>query len=130
VHVVRHKGANVASWNLANYEMTRQDGKVFVDDEPLLFFHFHHLKRRRAWLFETDFAPHGARWNRVLKEDVFTPYFRLLDEQAAAVASVLDHSAADPLRPITPGDLGFSLRTAIADFAAGNLLLYVGGRVL
>ena len=130
VHVVRHKGANVASWNLANYEMRRQDGKVFVDDQPLLFFHFHHLKRRRTWLFETDFAPHGARLNRVLKEDVFTPYFRLLDEQAAVATGVSDRSAADPLRPITPGDLGFSLRTAISDFAAGNLLLYVGGRVL
>ena len=130
VHVVRHKGANVASWNLANYAMIRRDGRVFVDDESLIFFHFHHLKRRRAWLFETDFAPHGARFNRVLKEDVFTPYFRLLDDKAALVARLLDAPAADPLRATTPGGRRFSLFTAISDFAAGNLLLYVGGRVL
>jgi hypothetical protein len=128
VHIVRHKGANVASWNLANYDLTRQQERVFVDDEPLIFFHFHHLKRRRAWLFETDFAPHGARLNRVLKEDVFTPYCRLLDDKAAAVARALAPSAAEPLRP-TARSGRFPLLATLADFAAGNLLLYVGGRV-
>ena len=128
VHVVRHKGANVASWNLANYDLTRRDARVFVDDEPLIFFHFHHLKRRRAWLFETDFAPHGARLNRVLKEDVFTPYCRLLDDKAATVARAFEASAADPLRPTARAGR-FPLLATLSDFAAGNLLLYVGGRV-
>jgi hypothetical protein len=130
VHVVRHKGANVASWNLANYDMTRRDGRVVVDDEPLIFFHFHHFKRRRTWLFETDFAPHGARLTRVLKEHVFTPYCRLLDDKAAAVARVLDAPDDGPLRSSTSTGRRFSLRSAVSDFADGNLLLYVGGRVL
>ncbi|CEF48524.1 unnamed protein product [uncultured bacterium] len=110
VHIVGHKGANLASWNLANYAVSHRDGMVFVDDEPLIFFHFHHLKPRRAWLFETDFGAHGARLSRVVKEHVLTPYLRCLGRQSAA-----------PFR---------SLRTTVGDAVAGNLLLYVGGRVL
>jgi len=128
VHIVRHKGANVASWNLANYEMTRRDGRVFVDDEPLIFFHFHHFKRRRTWLFETDFAPHGARVNRVLKHDVLTPYCRVLDENAATAARVCAASAGAPIRPMARSSR-WPLLAMLSDYATGNLLVYVGGRV-
>jgi hypothetical protein len=129
VHVVRHQGANVASWNLANYDLTRRGDRVFVDDEPLIFFHFHHFKRRRTWLFETDFAPHGARLNRVLKEDVFTPYCRTLDEKAADVATLVDARPAVQLRPMPRPGARLPLLATLFDLASGNLMLYVGGRV-
>jgi hypothetical protein len=129
VHIIRHKGANVASWNLANYAMTARDGQVFVDDEPLIFFHFHHFKRRRRWLFETDFAPHGARLNRVLKECIFTPYCRMLDAKVAAVAGLLEPRPADQLRPMPRPAARLPLLATLSDLASGNLMLYVGGRV-
>ena len=129
VHVVRHHGANVASWNLANYALTARGGQVFVDEAPLIFFHFHHLKRRRTWLFETDFAPHGARLNRVLKEYVFTPYCRILDAKAAEVADMLATQQAAQLRPTPRAATRLPLLTTLTDLASGNLMLYVGGRV-
>jgi hypothetical protein len=129
VHVIQHKGANVASWNLANYQMTERHGTVFVDDQPLVFFHFHHLKRRRTWLFETDLAPHGARLNRVLKEDVFTPYCRTLDEKAAEVATLVDARPAVQLRPTPRPGARLPLLATLSDLASGNLMLYLGGRV-
>lgn len=34
------KGLNVAPWNVGKYRVAAVDGKVFVDDDKLLFFHF------------------------------------------------------------------------------------------
>ncbi|MGH2521819.1 MAG: group 1 glycosyl transferase [Anaerolineales bacterium] len=40
VHVLRHKGCNVAYWNLHERQLQLQDGQYAVDDQPLVFFHF------------------------------------------------------------------------------------------
>lgn len=39
---VEHKGINLAPWNQLNqYEYTLQDGQIFVDEDPLVMYHFH-----------------------------------------------------------------------------------------
>jgi GT2 family glycosyltransferase len=45
VHVLRHKGGGLAPWNIEQYAVhKRADGRVFVDDDPLVFYHFHGLR--------------------------------------------------------------------------------------
>jgi hypothetical protein len=41
VHEVQHVGAGTAPWNYANYRIREEGGRVFVDDLPLVFYHFH-----------------------------------------------------------------------------------------
>ncbi len=39
------KGANVAPWNLSNYDFKYSGSEALVDGEPILFYHFHGVKR-------------------------------------------------------------------------------------
>jgi glycosyltransferase involved in cell wall biosynthesis len=39
-HVDRSAGLNVAYWNLSHRDIETKDGAYFVDDTPLIFFHF------------------------------------------------------------------------------------------
>lgn len=40
VHVLKHKGCNVAAWNMRYLERTVQDGSVLVGGDPIVFIHF------------------------------------------------------------------------------------------
>jgi hypothetical protein len=130
VHVIGHAGANLASWNLLNHRLAERNGHVWVDDQPLLFFHFHHLKRQRSWLFETDLDVHGVTPDRVLKEHVYTPYCRLLAEKASVVDCPIAKSDAAATSVGPRGNSGrIGLLTLARKVVAGHLLVYVGGRV-
>jgi len=82
VHVIKHKGANVAAWNLANYKVREQSGNVFIDEQPLIFFHFASFKRIRYWLYKTSFGSHMIRPSRVVKRYIFWPYISQLNKLA------------------------------------------------
>lgn len=40
VHIVNSIGANVAFWNIKNYKVSKVNNIVYVDDSPLIFYHF------------------------------------------------------------------------------------------
>ena len=42
VRVIKHDGVGIAPWNLkVDYHVSQKDGKLFVNDLPLIFYHFH-----------------------------------------------------------------------------------------
>ncbi len=89
VVVIRHKGANVAPWNLARYRLSLQGGGVWVDEQPIVFFHFSGFRQLSHTLFDTGLRPHGIIPGRVLREHVYGPYLRLLLEIDEELARVL-----------------------------------------
>jgi len=44
VYVIKNKGANVAPWNVGNYKLGLKNEIIYVDDVPLVFYHFAGLK--------------------------------------------------------------------------------------
>jgi hypothetical protein len=93
VHVVQHHGANVAPWNLAGARVTEREGRVCVEGDPLIFFHFHGLTQLRDRVVDPNLEAYGARANRVLRRRVFRPYVRAL-QRGAALANVAARSVS------------------------------------
>lgn len=83
VHVIDHAGANVAPWNLAGHRVTLNDGSVFVDGKPLIFYHFHGLKRVWGPIHDTGLAIEGLKASAVIRERIYRPYLAALARKPA-----------------------------------------------
>jgi hypothetical protein len=113
VAVLQHKGANLAPWNLANYVIRRERDRVWVDDQPLIFFHFHRLKQIEGWVYDPTMANYNAKASSVVRRSIYAPYIRTLVEAARQMPPALQDTALrssvrDPA--VTPGFSGRMVR--------------------
>lgn len=92
VAVLRHKGANLAPWNLGNYEIRRDGQYVWVDEQPLLFFHFHGLEQVGGWIYDLNLAGYKLKPSSAVLRDIYTPYIRTLSEVTEQVSPLLKKS--------------------------------------
>jgi hypothetical protein len=111
VEVLSHVGGGLAPWNIANYTLRQRDGRIWVDDVPLVFFHFHSLKLSSRFGRTTTAPPArspllwSSRYPRSREEErlMWEPYL-------AALADALKL-----IRTVDPGFAeGFSTSRALA----------------
>ncbi len=69
-----HHGANVAPWNVHDYNLTLRNGRVYCDNDPLIFYHFHALKQINRHLFNTNLSLTLRPPHPLLKQHVYLPY--------------------------------------------------------
>ena len=83
VVVMRHKGVNLAPWNVENYRVAVRNGQVTVDGVPVVFYHFSGLRQVNQWLYQSGLMlpAEGAvrRW-------IYRPYLRTLHHWERKVA--------------------------------------------
>jgi hypothetical protein len=75
VVVLKNKGGGVAPWNLPNYQILNTDNKIYVNDELLIFYHFHTfniLKNTRFDLVE------GYRLTKTQIGLIYMPYIKTI----------------------------------------------------
>lgn len=96
VAVLTHKGANVAVWNIGNYSVALRDGGVFVDEQPLICFHYHGLKAVRRWLIDLHASAYHVAFNDAAMHGIFAPYISALfhAEQTLQRVAARDKSVA------------------------------------
>lgn len=93
VKVLTPAGFNLAPWNVASHTITSSTRKgepthVYVDNDSLVFFHFHGLRQVGA-RFATGELSYGARLTPTLKKLVYQPYVDKL--------SLIDNNLSDKI---------------------------------
>ena len=91
VVVLTHKGANLAPWNIGNYDLSIRGGVIFVDDQPLIFFHFHAFKQVVGPIYDTQLAKYDVTPSKIVIRHIYAPYVAEVMSQAARIGP---HGAA------------------------------------
>jgi hypothetical protein len=91
VVVLRHKGAGLAPWNLGNYKIHKEGKIIFVDDEKLIFFHFHKLKQVKKCLYDPNLKKYGVKPSRNIIDNIYAPYIRALSGADMEASSLSSH---------------------------------------
>lgn len=93
VVVLQPAGLNLAPWNTARHTLSLAGAQVMVDGDPLVFFHFHGLKRVGP-RYATSQLIYGSPLRRILRDHVYTPYLNRLERSTRMVAAALGAAPA------------------------------------
>ena len=124
VVVLQHKGANLAAWNIGNYELTSRDGTVFVNDQPLIFFHFHAFKQLAGWIYDTQLAKYKVVPSTVLVRNIFAPYVR----EIVSRSKQLEPFCSAPLGSVRKNPTG--LLGGLTKVLKRQYLIVISGRII
>ncbi|HMA51662.1 MAG TPA: NAD-dependent epimerase/dehydratase family protein, partial [Magnetospirillaceae bacterium] len=80
VAILDHKGVNVALWNVDNYDIQKREDGLYIDEQPLIFFHFHAVYHFGPGEFYVPFRETGVQKDiDRLVELLYQPYTELVE---------------------------------------------------
>lgn len=74
VKVIQHKGANLASWNIENYKVSVKSDKVWIDEQELVFFHFHGFKQLTKKIYGPGY--HQTKADKLIRNNIYGQYLQ------------------------------------------------------
>lgn len=77
VHVLQHVGAGLAPWNFQNYRIFESDGQLLVNDQLLIFYHFHQFQLISGRRY--SFMSSGYTENHEVPAAVYSQYIAQLE---------------------------------------------------
>ena len=74
--IIENIGANVAIWNIKNYKWSFKNDRVYVNNTPLIFYHFANVFQIDNYRFNTNLSRVLMPLRRVLKENVYEVFLK------------------------------------------------------
>jgi hypothetical protein len=87
VSEIDHPGANLALWNIGNFTLSiNERNEVLVNGQPLLFYHFHGLRKVVGPIYDMGIAGKAAHliWNYI-----YSPYIKSVSAENATLPKSL-----------------------------------------
>jgi hypothetical protein len=132
VHAIRHKGANLAPWNLGDHRLSMVKGAAIVDDvEPLLFFHVHGLKPVGRSFYLSPADTFGSGPDRLAQKIIYRPYLAAVRAVNRELAPLMPPPSG-PIRALIQANdgglaTGLKRRLRIARAALRGHLIHLAG---
>ena len=78
--IVQNIGANVAIWNVKNYRWSLKNNRVYVNNTPLVFYHFANIYQIDNFQFNTNLSRVFMPLQGVIKENVYKVFLKNIVE--------------------------------------------------
>jgi lipopolysaccharide biosynthesis glycosyltransferase len=77
---LQHKGANLAPWNITNYNLTQTGPYLKVDDQLLIFYHFQGVKQVIGPLYNSGLSMYQVEMSKIMRNKLYNVYIQCLYE--------------------------------------------------
>jgi hypothetical protein len=84
VRELQHKGAGLAPWNVQSYRLSERNAQLYVDETPVVFYHYHQYARYADGAHELG----DYRLDDRVVDLIYRPYVREIEKTEAWVRSV------------------------------------------
>jgi hypothetical protein len=122
VHIMQHLGAGLAPWNVDQYSLKKQGSQVYVENDQLIFYHFHAL-HIHPFNIGYVYGNYTIK-NRELRQWIYQPYLKeigLVYREIRKLKSNFKLGIADfPKVPKRPDNLYKFFMSILTDIQQGR----------
>ncbi len=93
ISISQNLGVNAAPWNIAQYQVTKNQGEVYINRDKLVVYHFHQLEYWNPSNY--DYA-HGYQFDKHTVKYIYQPYIQELNKQLKLVQTIDPTFKLDP----------------------------------
>lgn len=79
-YIIQHKGVNLMPCNIGNYAIYIKNNQVYVDDAPLICYHFFGLKGYRGMIYYLSLSRYGVDPTPQVLKGIYEPYLKCMDQ--------------------------------------------------